>query len=233
MMVTLRYFACRGRAQPLRYLLADAGVEFRDELVGLDEGWLAGKENPASGGPFAALPVLSWDDLVLGETLAIAGYLDRRLGHTRGRSDEELARLEMVGSAAYVNLLGLVPTLLVPFPSPHEEDWPAFLQAFVEEIPRRVARFERLLAAGSAPFFGGATPVAADFFVYEVVQMWRALLEARMESALADWPRLRAHVAAVEARPRVREYLDSGRRPLPITVSPREAEIRARLRRAP
>jgi glutathione S-transferase len=228
-MVTLRYFDCRGRAQPLRYLLADAGVEFQDLLVRWDPSWFEAKEDPAVGGPFGVLPLLQWDDLVLGETLAIAGYLARRLGHYRGRSDEQIARLEMVAASAFLNVLTPAGELLFPFPGPQEDQWVGFLQAFADEIPRRIGRFERLLAASLDPFFGGRDPVGADFFVFEAVETWRMMLAPVLDARLAAWPRLRALLAAVAERPRLRGYLEAGRRPETITASPLEPEIRRKL----
>jgi glutathione S-transferase len=229
MAVTLRYFACRGRAQPLRSLLVDHGVEFRDLLAGRDFSWPDSKDDRSVGGPFAGLPVLQWADFVVSETQAIAGYLARRLGHYRGRSDEEIARLEMVTSAAYLNLLAPVTELIAPFPAPPDQEWTAFLEAFVVEIPLRVARFESLLASIPTPYFGGESPAGADHFLFEALDMWREVLGPPLQAMLDRCPRLAALMQALPARPALRDYLASGRRPTPITVSPREPEIRQRL----
>ncbi len=52
----LRYFDCRGRAQALRDVLIDAGVDFRDERLVVGPSWYPLKADPAVAGPFGSLP---------------------------------------------------------------------------------------------------------------------------------------------------------------------------------
>jgi glutathione S-transferase len=192
-----------------------------------DFAWREVKEDPARGGAFATLPVLDWDGFVLGETLPIAGYLARRLGIHEGRTDEQLALLENVTAAAYLNVLALVSDLLAPFPTPGDDQWPGFLDAFIEEMPVRVARFERAM---DAPYFGGDRPAVPDYFVFEGIQMWRELLGAPVEQTLSRCPRLRALLAALAQRPGIAAHLASGQHQPTITASPQEPAIRERLR---
>ena len=229
--VVLRYFNCRGRGQALRYLLVDCGIEFVDERFEADLSWSAFK-GTAKGGPFGSLPVLHWGEHTIGQALAIAGYLARRLGLDQRRDCENLALLESVTSAAYLDLTCVVRDLLRPRVMPNDEQWPAFFAGFLDSVPARLPAFERLLGALGTPFFGGIEPAAADYFVFEAVDAWLELLGVRFVAALATCPRLREHHSAVFARPTLNAYLVSGRRPGPLTASRHEPEIRERLSKA-
>lgn len=229
--VVLRYFNCRGRGQALRYLLVDYGIAFVDERFEADVSWSTFK-GAAQGGPFGSLPVLHWGEHTIGQALAIAGYLTRSLGLDQRRDRENLALLESVTSAAYLDLTCVVRDLLRPRVIPNDEQWPAFFAGFLESIPARLPAFERQLSAQGTPFFGGVEPTAADYFVFEAVDVWLELLGFGFGAALATCPRLREHHSAVFARPNLNAYLASGGRPGPLTASPHEPEIRERLSKA-
>jgi hypothetical protein len=228
--VELRYFDCRGRGQALRYALIDAGVAFQDVIFQADQSWPEHKAAPGTSGPFSSLPLLIWGEQRVAQTLAIAGYISRQLGHYDGRGDEGVAKLESVTSAAYLDFTSLVSELFRPRVVPVDEQWSLYFSWFVPRIVARPAGLERLLAARTALFFGGTEPVVADYFVFEALDAWLELLGAPFDQALHACPRLRQHRAALSARPALAAYLASGRRPSSLTASPLEPEIRERLR---
>ena len=119
--IVLRYFDCLGRAQPLRNALVDAGVAFDDERITIGPSWRTVKEQ-AEGGPFGSLPVLEWGDDCVAQALPIAGYVARRLGQYDGLDAMAIAHLEMVASAAYLDVIAeLVMMLWVPSAVPDTE----------------------------------------------------------------------------------------------------------------
>jgi glutathione S-transferase len=69
------YFDIRGRAEPLRLLLEDVGVEYPDQQVTLEQ-W---PETRATI-PFGRMPVYSEGDLEIAESFAIMHYLGRKHG---------------------------------------------------------------------------------------------------------------------------------------------------------
>jgi glutathione S-transferase len=69
------YFDIRGRAEPIRLLLEDAGVPYVDKQVSLDE-WGAIRGTT----PFHRMPVYSEDDKEIPESFAIMNYLGRKHG---------------------------------------------------------------------------------------------------------------------------------------------------------
>ena len=104
--IALRYFCCRGRGQALRYALVDAGLEFEDVIFQADESWPSHKASEDVSGPFSSLPVLAWGEHRVAQTLAIASYLSRQLGHYEARDAQAIARLESVTSGARKPCLG-------------------------------------------------------------------------------------------------------------------------------
>src|SRR5690349_22857876 len=100
-MVTLRYFQCRGRAQPIRHALHDAQVAFEDVQLSLAE-WPEFRANPDVAGAYQGLPTLTWNDVTVAETLPIASFVAKRLGEYRELTDAEIAFREAVCSNAYL-----------------------------------------------------------------------------------------------------------------------------------
>ena len=72
--VVLRYFPVLGRAQSLRHALADRQIAFEDVRVARAD-WARVREDTAFSGLFRALPTLSWGNIQVSETLAIASFI--------------------------------------------------------------------------------------------------------------------------------------------------------------
>ncbi len=217
--VSLRYFDCRGRAQPLRDVLIDAGVEFQDDRVGIGPEWLGLKAET----PFGALPVLLWGDQAIAQTLAIANFLARQLGQYDGRSSAEIARLEMLTSAAYLDLIQPIAELLWQWGAPSDEaGWRGWFAGYVQRLRARLAAFEALSPPGGQ-FFGGDAPAVADYFLLEAVKEWRLILGDRLMGALDACPRLTAMILTLEARAGARGCLAAERRPTAFSGSPQDA----------
>uniref|UniRef100_A0A915K820 glutathione transferase n=1 Tax=Romanomermis culicivorax TaxID=13658 RepID=A0A915K820_ROMCU len=71
----LCYFNVRGKAEGIRYIFAQAGVDFEDHRVSHDE-WPKLKPNT----PMGQLPVLHIDNKVLCQSMAIARYIAKEYG---------------------------------------------------------------------------------------------------------------------------------------------------------
>jgi glutathione S-transferase len=228
--IVLRYFDCRGRAQALRDALTDARLDFSDERFTVGPAWVAAKD-AAGGGPFGNLPVLEWDGDIVGQTLPIAGYLARRLGHYDGLDAMGIARLEMVTSAAYLDMIFEVASMIWMLPPDTDaRDTPVFTRQ-EPRIIDKIARFERALGTGSAPYFGGDRPAVADYFVAEATGIAEAAFPTRVARALAAAPRIAELVSSVSARPGVARILAEGRRPERLTAAPHEPLVLERARR--
>lgn len=228
--IVLRYFDCLGRAQPLRNALVDAGVTFDDERITVGPSWRTVKEQ-AEAGPFGSLPVLEWGDDCVAQTLPIAGYIARRLGQYDGLDSMAIAHLEMVASAAYLDVIvEVVMMLWVPSALPDAEATMRFAN-HEARILHKVARIDRMLASRPEPFFGGQQPAIADFFVVEAVDMARAVLGARIDAALCKAPRLAAMRERLARRDAIARYVAEGKRPTRFSGSPSEGDSLERIRR--
>jgi len=54
--------------------------------------WPSHKGDATFAGPYGGLPTLTWDGLLVAETLPIASFVARRLGHHRNLGDDAIAR---------------------------------------------------------------------------------------------------------------------------------------------
>ena len=219
--VELRYFPVLGRAQPLRDALYDAGIEFHDVFVSLDQ-WPGERRNTL----LAGLPILRWGQDTVAETLAIANYLSRQLGHYVDRTPASIARLEAICSFVYLEVILRLGDILwsdVVFEGTTPETMAARL------MPRMLSKLTFLESlVETKPFFGDKKPVLADFFVCEGIEALHFAFGARaaFEEQL---PNLHALRACIVNRPR----LDASKRPIALTARPDEDAIVQRLRGLP
>jgi glutathione S-transferase len=224
--VVLRYFPIVGRAQPLRHTLADAAVSFDDLRIPLSQ-WPQHKEDPDFAGPYGGLPTLSWGPVTVAETLPIAFFLARRLGHHDGLDDAAIARLEGICSNCYIEVTLRIGEMI----------WADLLYPGVDlasAVPGQVARMLDKLGRldthiPEAGWLGGERPGMADFFAAEAVEAQRYLLgPARAEALHARLPRLTALAQRVQARPAIASAWKD--RPQQFTGRPDEIAIIERLR---
>ncbi|KAI8899389.1 glutathione S-transferase [Globomyces pollinis-pini] len=102
--ITLGYWNIRGFAQPIRHLLAWANVEFNnvtyqqgDESTNFDRSdWNERKPLFEKDYPFINLPYYEDEDVKLSQSTAIFNYIARKYGMDKGRSNKELAIIEML-----------------------------------------------------------------------------------------------------------------------------------------
>jgi glutathione S-transferase len=226
-MIVLRYFAVVGRAQPMRLALADAGVPHEDVRVALAE-WPGHRENVAFAGTYRSLPTLSCVGETIAETLPIAFFLARRLGHDEGLSDVAVARLQGICSCVYTEAMMRTGELIWADVLHPGVDLSA---AFPPIAGRMIAKLERVDAAVPAgSFFGGDRPVMADFFAAEGLAALRHLLGASRADAIgARLPRLTALARRVLERAAIARVS----RPDHFTARPDEPAVLERLRSLP
>lgn len=226
--IVLRYFECLGRAQPLRHALIDAGVAFDDVRVSMAD-WPQHKADPAFAGPFGGLPTLSSGGVTVAETLPVAAFLGRRLGHYDGLKDEEIAHIESVTSNCYIEIMLRSGELIYADLIYPGADIGGALPGLVGRMLEKIGGVEAL--SPDAGWFGGARPVMADFFAGESVEVLRYIFgPARAEALRARLPRLSALADSVRSRPAIARARES--RPVQFTSRPDEAEVVERLRAA-
>lgn len=227
--IILRYFPVLGRVQALRHALSDAGLDYEDHQIPLDQ-WPNHKQDPSIAGPFGGLPTLSWNGELVSETLPIATFLSKRLGHYEGLSDVQIAYHESLVSNCYVEgimrLGEIVWSDLIYSGLDLSGSMPMLLGRVVDKMARLSA------IAPSAGFWGDShakRPVMADFFAAETLHALRYVLGPKRDSALrSKMPRLFEIQEALEQRPSVAPAF--GARPAQFTGHPMEAAAIEKLR---
>jgi glutathione S-transferase len=217
---TLIYFAGRGRAEVIRLVLAEAGVEYREHVVGKGTPPVEGRPTDfaalkATGAlPFEALPV--WEEpggFRLAQSAAIANHIARGHG-LRGRSAIDEARCDEALGAVDDVRQELRKLYAVP-----AGERAALRAALVSEIlPRWLGHLDRLLArnGGGGGFLVGSNVTVADLALWYLLEMIR---DNGFGAAVDRTPALVAYAERIGGRPRIAAYLTGGRRP-PFTPLP-------------
>ncbi len=219
--IALRYFDCRGRAEPIRQLLRDHGVTFEDAREPIaDVRATIGKlsANPSLAAPFGLLPALDWDGFRVTQTLPIANFVSRELGLFAALDTRALARVESIASAAYSELTATLPELVWSPLWFKEQPFEALLKRIARTPSAYVRRLERMF--DDEPWFGGRAPLSADFFVFEGLSAWCAILGAPYIDAIRNMPKLSKWWQRMRERVNVDALAHT-----PFTASPFEAEL--------
>ncbi len=174
---TLIYFAARGRAELIRLVLAEAGVEYQEHPVGKGTPPVNGRPTDfaalkASGElPFEAVPV--WEEpggFRLAQSLAIVNHLGRAHG-LGGRTPMEAARVdEWLGAFEDVRA---ELRKLTPMPAEQRGPFRAELRSSI--LPRWFGYLDRQLRAnrGGAGFTVGEGITVADLALYYLLELVR------------------------------------------------------------
>jgi glutathione S-transferase len=217
---TLVYFAARGRAELIRLVLAEAGVDYQEHPVGHGTPPLNGrptdfqalKATPLL--PFGAVPV--WeepDGFVLAQSVAIASYLARAHG-LGGKTTREAAQCDqMIG--AFDDVRAELRKLAVVAPEARAGQREQLASLF---LPRWFGYFDRLLRAnrGGSGVLVGESLTVADLALWYLIESCQ---DNGFGGAVAAYPALVAFAARIGQRPRIAAWVKSPRRhplvPLP------------------
>ena len=217
---TLTYFPSRGRAELIRLVLAEAGVDYQEHPIGAGTPPLNGRPTDfkalkaTAHLPFGAAPV--WeeaDGFVLAQSAAIASHLARTHG-LQGATPREAAQCDqMIGAFDDVRQELRKVATVAPEGRAAQRDLLA-----TQFLPRWFGYFDRLLRAnggGSGWLVGGSFTVA-DLALWYLVESCQ---ENGFGAAVAAHPALVAHATRVAQHPRLAAWIKSPKRfpfvPLP------------------
>lgn len=209
---TLFYFAARGRAELIRLVLAEAGVDWQEHPIGRGTPPQDGRPTDFTDLkatallPFGAVPV--WeeaDGFVLAQSAAIANHLARAHG-LHGKTEREAARVEQV-LGAFDDVRQELRKVATVTPESRAAQRAALAEEF---LPRWFGYFDRLLRSnrGGAVLVGESLTVA-DLALWYLLELCR---DNGFGAAVAAYPALVAFEARVGQRPRLAAYLASPRR---------------------
>ncbi len=199
MTTTLTYFDARGRAEPIRLVLAYAGVPFEDRGLSHEQ-WAKAKAET----PLGQLPYLVVGDAdgerVIPQTMAIVRHLARANG-LDGKDELERVAADVAAETA---LDARTAHSQLRF-SPAWADEAAKAKFAAETVPAHLARLDKLI--GDRTWFASSAPTYADLVAFDTLDR----LVGAWPAILAGSPRLAAFVDRVRALPELASYLASRR----------------------
>ena len=199
----LIYFDVRGRAEPIRLLLAEVGADYDDFQIPRDQ-WPELKPRT----PFQRLPIYREGTVEIPETFAILAYLGRKHG-LLGDDEATHTRCDIT-IEAWRDYDNRVSKVFLDEPTSAEAQ-----ARFIEsELPQRLADLEAFYAvnadnADNAPFWVGESLTIADIAAFHFL----AGILVDHAAVLSRFPRLESFLTEFSARPRIHAYLNSDRRP--------------------
>lgn len=204
---SLTYFSSRGLAEPIRVILAEAGVDY-DE-VGLGAYSREPYPQPfvdlkASGVlPFGVVPLWKEDGLLITQSQAIIRHLGRKY-HLDGKDEHERCKVDEICE-------GLTDFRVAVRGAATGPDKEAAKKAiFGEILPKWLAIFDHLLKSNH----GGNGWLVGEGFTLADIGLWIGLesLHDQGMSDLAGHPLLKAYQARCEARPGIASWKNNPKR---------------------
>jgi len=210
----------QGRGEFVRLALEDAGADYVDIAVQPDgdEKLMAFIERDDLLRPPFAPPFLRDGDLVIGQTAAILMHLGHRLGLS-SRSEVERLWLHQI-QLTICDVVGEAHDAHHPLGAHlyYEDQKPEAKRRakhFREQrIPKFLGWFDRILARnplGDA-YLVGASATYADLSLFQLVEGLLYAFPNATQGFLAEAPRVASLRQRISARPRIRAYIESGRR---------------------
>jgi len=202
----LTYFQIRGKAEPIRLLLEECGVEYGDVRIGRSE-WYGGKKQEYSEkgwSPFGQMPLIEIGGQHYAQMLSIMRYFAEK-HKLYAETLEDRLRCDMIAQGAedwredYSNVV---------YSSNFDQANPKYI---AETLPKYTKVFDNLLKQreNGDVFFVGKQLTYCDFVVYEMLD-----INLRLDSqCLSAYSKLSAFHKRIAERPAIAKYTASGRRP--------------------
>ena len=210
---TITYFDIRARAEPIRLILEELGIEYDDQQVSADD-WAELKSKT----PFGWLPAYREGDLEIWQSHAIYRHL-ARVHDLYGSGEEERVRCDVV-EEALADLNSLIGR--APWRPGFDKTRADFIRSELSPVLERLERFLRTNETGTS-FWVGSSLTFVDLIAFAVLDCTGAMFP----EALAQHPVLQRFCDEFARRPRIAAYLRSSRRPPAIQYGP-EGKIYAR-----
>lgn len=190
--ISLRYFDCRGRAQAIRFYLAEKDILFRDVRVPLEnisDSWGVSKKDPEVAGLLGKLPIVEWGDLKISETMVISCYLHNKFDSYKYTAKQNLL-VKTIISSVYTDIIIPLGTLIwldIIMPKSSTKD---YLLRTIPNVEGLFERYEQILTNEKSSFLGGDQPTIADYFTFEAIQIFLKIFKFREKFFQTGYPQL-------------------------------------------
>ncbi|CAH2321470.1 glutathione S-transferase P [Pelobates cultripes] len=192
---TIVSFNIRGRCEAARMLLADQGLEWKDEFVTIDT-WLQGDLKAKA--VFGQLPVFKDGGLTLYQSNAILRHLARKHG-LYGKDLNDQSCIDMMNDG--------VEDLRIKYLQLIYKNYEEGKDAYIKSLPAEFKYFENVLGQkkyGNG-FLVGNKISFADYNLVDLLCNHLVLAPG----CLAEFPLLSAYVKRISSRPRIQAFLSS------------------------
>ncbi|NWZ01394.1 GSTA1 transferase, partial [Loxia curvirostra] len=201
----LHYFNGRGRMEPIRWLLAAAGVEFEESFLEKKEDLTKLQKDGSL--LFQQVPMVEIDGMKLVQTRAIANYIATKY-NLYGKDMKERALIDM-----YVEGMFDLNELLMTYgflPADKKEEHFANMMDKAEN--RYFPVFEKVLKDHGNDFLVGSQLSRADIQLLEIILM----AEEWKPDTLAKFPVLQSFKARLSNIPTIKKFLQPGSQRKPL-----------------
>ena len=194
--IKVTYFNIRGRAEPVRLLLAYGGLEYED--CRLTPGfvdpkpWMALKPKT----PYGGLPLLEWNGETLAQSLAITRFVAREVG-LAGRNSLECAQADEVVDA-FNDLMEAGGKAFF------SKDEAVMKKYATETVPNGLMNLEKRLSSRGGQYFAGNALTWADIIAYNFCTG----LADEMKPDLSKYPKMKNLVDRVSAIPNIKTWVE-------------------------
>eukprot|EP00090_Calanus_glacialis_P035993 TRINITY_DN6140_c0_g1_i1.p1 TRINITY_DN6140_c0_g1~~TRINITY_DN6140_c0_g1_i1.p1 ORF type:complete len:203 (-),score=57.98 TRINITY_DN6140_c0_g1_i1:65-673(-) len=193
--VKLTYFNLRARGEPIRLLLAYGGVKYEDERV------IPSWEDPAPWAalkpttPYGQLPVLSWDGVVIAQSMACARFVAKEIG-VAGRTNLEKAQVDEIIDCIQ-DLINKGATLFFA------KDDEGLKNHMTVTLPTALGQLEKRLEARGGQFMVGNSFTFADLHLFGYIS------ELPDKSILDGFPKIKNLTDRVGNLPNIKAWVQS------------------------
>ncbi|XP_054136540.1 glutathione S-transferase-like [Melozone crissalis] len=201
----LHYFNGRGRMEPIRWLLAAAGVEFEESYLEKKEDLTKLQKDGSL--LFQQVPMVEMDGMKLVQTRAIANYISTKY-NLYGKDVKERALIDM-----YVEGMFDLNELLMKYgylpPGKRDEN---FANMMDKAENRYFPVFEKVLKDHGKDFLVGNQLSRADVQLLEIILM----AEECKPDILAKFPLLQSFKGRISNIPTIKKFLQPGSQRKPL-----------------
>uniref|UniRef100_A0A8C5TJ50 glutathione transferase n=1 Tax=Malurus cyaneus samueli TaxID=2593467 RepID=A0A8C5TJ50_9PASS len=201
----LHYFDGRGRMEPIRWLLAAAGVEFEESYLEKKEDLT--KLRTDGSLLFQQVPMVEIDGMKMVQTRAIANYISTKY-NLYGKDLKERALIDM-----YVEgMFDLNELLMTHGYQPAEKKEEHYANMIDKTENRYFPVFEKVLKDHGKDFLVGNQLSRADVQLLEIILM----AEEWKPNVLAKFPLLQSFKARISNIPTIKKFLQPGSQRKPL-----------------